>query len=100
MIDKNTIYNLLVCEDKVKELSKLEDKLEFDKNMIKAGYILDVASIGIYVNQLLDLNFQGVVMAAIGSSIGKTMEVIGNYYYFEHGFKKLVLTKKEKIKKD
>ena len=96
MIDKDTIYNLIVCKDKVKEISILEDKLVFDKNMMRAGYILDVISVAIYINRVVDLNFPGAVMAALGSTVGRSMEIIGDYYTFEHGFKKLVLTKNKK----
>lgn len=96
-MNKKTIYNLIVCEDKVKELTKVEGILEFDKHLIISGHILDVTSNIFYLYSLLNFNYDGVIASIIGNGAGKVMKSIGIYSYNENAFKKLILTN---IKKD
>ena len=94
-MNKKTIYNLLVCEDKMKELAKIDRHLEFDKHLIISGYILDVTSNIFYLYNLFSQNFNGALVSALSVSTGKTMQTIGFYSLQENTFKKLILQNKK-----
>ena len=94
-MNKKTIYNLIVCEDKVKELTKVNNKLEFDKHLVISGTILDFTSTLFYFYNVLNLNIDGIFASMFSSSLGRTMRTIGIYDYNENSFKKLVLQNKK-----
>ena len=96
-MNKKTIYNLIVCEDKVKELSKVNSKLEFDKHLIISSTILDVSSSLLYFYNLFNLNIDGMFTSMLGNCTARCMQTIGMIDYSENTFKKLILTN---IKKD
>ncbi len=94
-MNKKTIYNLIVCEDKMKELAKVNSKLEFDKHLIISGYILDITSQIFYLHNLFHLNLNGVIASSLSITTGRTMQVLGLYNYQENTFKKMILQNKK-----